>query len=54
MIVAFFTTRWPILVNQWFWPMAHEYRTDFAMSIGCIFIFIKGAGNWSLVKRIWN
>ncbi|HVW12693.1 MAG TPA: DoxX family protein [Mucilaginibacter sp.] len=33
MIVAFITTKWPILTEKGFWPFAHEYRTDFAMTL---------------------
>ena len=32
MITAFITTKWPILIEKGFWVMAHEYRTDFAMT----------------------
>jgi len=48
MIVAFITTKWPILVDKGFWPMAHEYRTDFAMTLLLIYLFISGSGRWSL------
>lgn len=52
MIVAFITTKYPMLVDKGFWAMAHEYRTDFAMTIGNIFLIIKGAGKWSLDKKL--
>jgi putative oxidoreductase len=32
MAVALTTTKWPILVNQGFWAMAHEARTDWSMT----------------------
>ena len=48
MVVAFITTKWPILVEKGFWAMAHEYRTDFAMTLLLIFLFFSGSGNWSL------
>src|SRR5688500_2174186 len=38
MIVAFITTKYPILIDKGFWTMAHEYRTDFAMTICSIFL----------------
>jgi len=38
MLVAFITT---------IWPFAHEYRTDFAMTLLLIYLFIYGAGKWS-------
>lgn len=52
MIVAFITTKYPILVDKGFWAMAHEYRTDFAMTLGDLFLIIKGGGNWSLDKKL--
>jgi putative oxidoreductase len=54
MITAFVTTKWPILVEQGFWPMAHEYRTDFSMTLLLILLLIYGAGNHSLDQRIYN
>ena len=52
MIVAFITTKYPILIDKGFWTMAHEYRTDFAMTICSIFLVIKGSGNWSLDRKL--
>ena len=47
MLVAFVTTKWPILMDKGVWPFAHEYRTDFAMTLLLIYLFIYGAGKWS-------
>lgn len=47
MVTAFITTKWPILVDRGFWAMAHEYRTDYAMTILLIYLMIYGAGKWS-------
>jgi len=47
MVVAFITTKWPILMNKGFWQFAHEYRTDFAMTLLLIYLFLYGAGKWS-------
>jgi len=47
MLVAFVTTKWPILMDKGFWPFAHEYRTDFAMTFLLIYLFLYGASNWS-------
>jgi putative oxidoreductase len=33
MIVAFITTKVPIFTDKGFWAFAHEYRTDFAMTL---------------------
>jgi uncharacterized membrane protein YphA (DoxX/SURF4 family) len=35
-----------------FWPMLHEMRTDFAMWLGSLFLFIKGGGIWSVDQKI--
>jgi putative oxidoreductase len=47
MITAFITTKWPILMKQGIWPFAHEYRTDFAMTLLLIYLLIYGAGKLS-------
>jgi putative oxidoreductase len=54
MMVAFITTKYPILIDKGFWAMAHEYRTDFAMTIGCVFLLITGGGKWSLDKKLFG
>lgn len=52
MIVAFITTKYPELINKGFWFMAHDYRTDFAMTLLLIYLLIHGGGNFSTDKRI--
>jgi putative oxidoreductase len=52
MAVALMTTKWPILASQGFWPMAHEARTDWAMTLGALFLLIVGAGPWSMDARL--
>ena len=47
MIVAIATTKVTYLVNDGFWKMAHESRTDYAMLLGSIFLLVTGAGRWS-------
>ncbi len=54
MITAFVTTKWPILIHKGFWPMAHEYRTDFAMTVLVIYLLIYGAGNFSIDSKIYR
>ena len=54
MITAFITTKWPILMTKGFWPWAHEYRTDFAMTLLLIYLLIYGSGNWSVDSKILN
>jgi len=54
MITAITTTKIPILPDKGFWQMAHDSRTDFAMTMLIIFILIYGAGKLSvdyLIKR---
>lgn len=48
MITAIITTKIPILQDKGFWQMAHESRTDFAMTMLIIFLFIYGAGKLSV------
>lgn len=61
MAVAFLTTKLPILLGAdlgpfrvrqipyygW-WGLAHEGRTDFAMTLGSLYLLAVGAGAWSL------
>jgi len=54
MMTAFITTKWPILMDKGFWAMAHEYRTDFAMTLLLIYLIIYGAGKWSLDSIIYK
>jgi putative oxidoreductase len=46
--VALITTKWPMLAAQGFWHMAHESRTDWAMTLGSIVLLVAGAGPWSV------
>lgn len=52
MITAFISTKIPILVHKGFWPWAHEYRTDFAMTLLLVYLFINGSGRWSVDSKI--
>ncbi|TVR30452.1 MAG: DoxX family protein [Balneolaceae bacterium] len=40
--------KFPIISEEGFWLMAHISRIDFAMFLGCTFLFINGSGFWSL------
>jgi uncharacterized membrane protein YphA (DoxX/SURF4 family) len=51
MMVAFITTKYPLLLDKGFWAMAHDYRTDFAMTLLLIYLLINGGGNYSLDKK---
>jgi putative oxidoreductase len=50
-LVAIATTKLPMLLEDGFWKMAHEARTDFAMLLGLVFLVIVGAGPISLDAR---
>jgi uncharacterized membrane protein YphA (DoxX/SURF4 family) len=52
MAVALWTTKAPILHESGFWKAAHESRTDWAMTLGALFLLVVGAGPWSLDARI--
>ena len=52
MITAFITTKWLLLVTRGFWTFAHEYRTDFALTLLLIYLVIYGAGKWSVDLRL--
>jgi uncharacterized membrane protein YphA (DoxX/SURF4 family) len=52
MLVAISTTKLPMLAKSGFWAMAHEARVDYAMLLGCLFLLIAGAGEWSIDARI--
>jgi uncharacterized membrane protein YphA (DoxX/SURF4 family) len=54
MLVAFVTTKFPVLLEQGFWKMAHEYRTDFALTLLTIYLIFYGAGRWSFDSAIIN
>ena len=52
MLTAIATTKIPILLNQGFWKMSHEARTDWAMLLGLCFLLIVGPGQWSIDKLV--
>ncbi|HBC76997.1 MAG TPA: DoxX family protein [Bacteroidales bacterium] len=49
---AIVTTKIPILHDKGFWSMAHEARTDFAMTLLLIHLMIFGGGRWSIDAKI--
>ncbi|OFX34466.1 MAG: DoxX family protein [Bacteroidetes bacterium GWF2_41_31] len=48
MATAIATTKIPKLLNDGFWTMAHDSRTDFAMTMLLIYLIIYGAGKLSI------
>jgi putative oxidoreductase len=52
MMTAFVTTKWPMLIDKGIWIMAHEYRTDFAMTLLLIYLLIYGGGGYSVDLKL--
>ncbi|MEX0610827.1 MAG: DoxX family protein [Pirellulales bacterium] len=52
MLTAIGTTKIHFLLNEGFWKMAHEARTDWSMLLGLLFLLFVGAGQWSLDARL--
>jgi uncharacterized membrane protein YphA (DoxX/SURF4 family) len=48
MPTAIATTKIPFFIEQGFWKMAHEARTDWSMLLGSVFLLIVGGGQWSI------
>jgi putative oxidoreductase len=53
-MVAFVTTKMQILTGHGFWPFAHEYRTDFAVTLLLILLFRFGAGGNSIDFKLFS
>jgi uncharacterized membrane protein YphA (DoxX/SURF4 family) len=47
-LTAIVSTKIPILASKGFWAMAHEARTDFAMTLLLLFLLLYGAGKASV------
>lgn len=54
MITAFIVTKWPIFIEKGFWAMAHEYRTDFAMTMLLLFLLKYGGGKLSADLKLFT
>lgn len=52
MLVAITTTKINIFNTEGFWEMMHASRTDWAMLLGSLFLIFKGAGRWSVDRKI--
>jgi uncharacterized membrane protein YphA (DoxX/SURF4 family) len=48
MLTAIATTKIPIFIESGFWKMAHDSRTDYAMLLCALFLFVAGSGRRSL------
>lgn len=54
MLTAFVTTKWPMLIDKGFWAMAHEYRTDFALTLLLCYLLAFGGGRSSMDMKIYG
>ena len=54
MLVALFTTKLHILLNDGFWSMMHAARTDWSMLLGSLFLLFRGGGYWSLDRKLFG
>jgi putative oxidoreductase len=52
MITAFITTKLPLVSTRGFLTFAHEYNTDFSLTMLLILLIIYGGGKWSVDLRI--
>jgi uncharacterized membrane protein YphA (DoxX/SURF4 family) len=52
LVGAVLATKLPILLEQGFWAVAHEARTDWSMLLGSPFLLVVGAGPWSVDARL--
>jgi putative oxidoreductase len=51
MVIAFISTKLPLLIDKGFWVMTHEYRTDFAMTLLLIYLLFSGGGSRSFDSK---
>jgi uncharacterized membrane protein YphA (DoxX/SURF4 family) len=52
MIIAFITTKLPLLATKGFWTFSHEYSIEFSLTFLLILLFIYGGGKWSVDLKI--
>jgi putative oxidoreductase len=52
MMVAIAATKAQLVIENGFWSMLHDSRTDWAMLLGNIFLLIKGGGKWSVDRLL--
>ncbi len=54
MLVAIVSTKTQLFIDNGFWSMLHDSRTDWTMLLGSIFLIVKGGGKWSLDRSLWK
>ena len=52
MITAFISTKLPVLHYKGFWTFAHDYTTDFSMTLLLILLIIYGGGKRSVDRSV--
>lgn len=52
MAVAISMTKIEIGIDEGFWQMMHDSRTDWAMLLGSVFLIVKGGGRYSVDKKL--
>jgi uncharacterized membrane protein YphA (DoxX/SURF4 family) len=52
MAFALIKTKLPVLASNGFWTFAHQYETEFALTLLLIMLLIFGGGKWSADLKI--
>jgi putative oxidoreductase len=52
MIIAFITTKLPLLTTKGFWTFLHEYSLEFSLTLLLVLLIIYGGGKWSVDLKI--
>jgi putative oxidoreductase len=52
MIIAFITTKFPLLTTKGFWTFSHESGTEFSLTLLLTLLLIYGGGRWSVDLKI--
>jgi putative oxidoreductase len=52
MLIAFITTKLPLLATNGLWEFLHQYNTDFSLTMLLILLIIYGGGKWSVDSSI--
>ena len=50
--VAIISTKIPMFIHNGFWPAVHESRLDFTMLLSLVFLYMVGAGCYSIDEKL--
>ncbi|CAN5144148.1 DoxX family protein [soil metagenome] len=53
-INAIYFTKLPELLDKGLWTALHDSRADFCMLMGLVFLFVYGAGKYSLDNKLFK